>query len=158
MEYDTLYNLVNQFAREIVRTIPPDHVTEYEWLLQNINCVSTPDYQQRYRSYWAMNVARLSPSFYSAYFNALDTALTQGPTLSKVVDILYEASTNLKGIKSLQFSFATKLLHMTTPQLPIYSSEVTAFFFFNYLRGRLNSGSPNSWLSTTSSLESMHVS
>ena len=63
-------------------------LTEYEWLLQNVGHVGTPSYQKKYRRYWAMNVAQLSSSFYSAYFNALDTASTQKPTLSKVVHIM----------------------------------------------------------------------
>ena len=132
-----MYNLIDQFAKEIVSTIPPEHVTEYDWLLQNVGHVSTPGYQQKYRSYWALNVARLNPSFYRAYFNALGTAPTQKPTLSNVVHILYNASTNRSGRKSLQFSFATKLLHMANPQLPLYSSEVTAFFFFELPAGEI---------------------
>ncbi len=132
-----MYNLVNQFAKAIVSKIRPDHVTEYERLLQNVDHVNTPGYQKRYRAYWAMNVARLSPSFYSVYFNALDTAPTQKPSLDTFVHILYDASTNHRRTKSLQFSFATKLLHMTNPQLPLYSSEVTAFFFFQSPTGEV---------------------
>jgi hypothetical protein len=130
--------LVNQFAKEIVTTIRPGHVTEYDWLLQNLDHVSTAGYQQKYRAYWAMNVARMNPSFYKAYFNALETAPRKKPTLSTVVHILYDASTNRSGRKSLQFSFATKLLHMTNPQLPLYSSEVTAFFFYELPAVKVN--------------------
>jgi hypothetical protein len=69
-----------------------------------------------------MNAARLSSSFYTAYFDTLEAAPTQKPTLLTVVHRLYDASTNNSGTKSLQFSFATKLLHMTNPKLPLYSS------------------------------------
>jgi hypothetical protein len=48
-----MYNLVNQFAKEIVNTIRirPDHVTVYEWLLQNVEQVIKADYQKKYRNY-----------------------------------------------------------------------------------------------------------
>jgi hypothetical protein len=125
-----MYNLVNQFAKEIVDTISCDHVPKYEWLLQNLGQVSTPNYQERYRTYWAMRVARLRTPFYSTYFSALESARREKPTLNKVVHILSDASVSDRGARSLQFSFATKLLHMTNPRLPLYSSEVSSFFFF----------------------------
>jgi len=125
-----MYELINQFAQTVVGTIPPEHVTNYEWLLQNAGQASTPNYQERYRRYWAMNRARLSPAFYAAYFGAMSAAMTQTPTLATLALNLHAASANSKGRHSLQFSFATKLLHMTNQQLPIYSSEVAAFYLF----------------------------
>jgi hypothetical protein len=125
-----MYALINQSAKTVVGTIPSVHVTEYEWLLQNLGKVSTPDYQNRYRLYWGMGAALLSSTFYTAYFAALNAAVSNAPTLSSVAQTLHAASTNSKGRRSLQFSFATKLLHMTNQQLPIYSSEVAAFYFF----------------------------
>jgi hypothetical protein len=43
---------------------------------------------------------------------------------------LHAASARQNGQKSLQFSFATKLLHMTNQHSPIYDSQVTSFYFF----------------------------
>jgi hypothetical protein len=77
-----------------------------------------------------MNAARLSPSFYVAYFGALKAATMQNTTLGSLAHTLHAASTNSKGRQSLQFSFATKLLHITNPHLPIYDSQVAAFYFF----------------------------
>lgn len=125
-----MYDLINQFAQTVVSAIPPDHVTEYEWLLQNVDRVTMPDYQERYRRYWAMGVARLNAAFYATYFNELSLAMRQAPSLQVLSQTLHVASTNSKGRQSLQFSFATKLLHMTNQQLPIYASEVAAFYFF----------------------------
>jgi hypothetical protein len=45
-----MYDLINQFAQTVVGTIPPEHVTDYEWLLHNVGQASTPDYQRRYRA------------------------------------------------------------------------------------------------------------
>jgi hypothetical protein len=125
-----MYDLINRFAQTVVGTIPREHVTDYEWLLQNVGKASTPDYQKGYRRFWAMNAAQLSPAFYAAYFGTLAAAVSQPPTLSSVAQTLHAASSRQNGQKSLQFSFATKLLHITNPHLPIYDSQVAAFYFF----------------------------
>jgi len=104
-----MYSQINQFAEPVVGSIPPNHVADYEWLLQNATQVTTPEYQKRYRLYWAMNVAQLSPTFYTAYFGALVAATKQGMTLSDASHTLYDASARRDGRQSLQFSFATKL-------------------------------------------------
>jgi kynurenine formamidase len=80
-----MYNLVNQFAKEIIGTIKSDHVTEYEWLLQNVEQASKINYRKRYRNYWAINAARLSSSFDTVYFDTLAAAPTEKPTLSAIV-------------------------------------------------------------------------
>jgi hypothetical protein len=121
-----MYSLINQLAQTLVGTIPPDH----ESLLNDVAQANIPQYQTRYRDYWVMNAARLSSTFYGAYFSALRTATGQTPTLSSLLDTLHAASTRSDGKQSLQVSFATKLLHMKNLKLPIYSSEVTAFYFF----------------------------
>jgi len=125
-----MYSLINQFAQTVVATIEPDHVTDYEWLIRNVGQGTAPDYQKRYRRFWAMNAAQLSPAFYTAYFGALNAALNHPPTLSSVAQTLHDASARQNGQKSLQFSFATKLLHMTNTHSPIYDSQVAAFYFF----------------------------
>jgi hypothetical protein len=114
-----MYDLINQFAQTVVSTIPLEHVTDYEWLLQNVGQASTLDYQKRYRRFWGMNAAQLSPAFYATYFNALVAARSRPPTLNSVAQTLHEVSARQNGQKSLQFSFATKLLHMTNQHFPI---------------------------------------
>jgi len=125
-----MYDLINQFAQTVVGSISLDHVTDYEWLVQNVGQATTPDYQKRYRRFWAMNVAQLSPAFYTTYFGTLSAAASHVPTLTSVTQTLHDASARQNGQKSLQFSFATKLLHMTNQHSPIYDSQVAAFYFF----------------------------
>jgi hypothetical protein len=132
-----MYSLINQYAGTILGTIARNHVTEYDWLLQNIAQVNEQDYQRRYRAYWAMNAAQLSPDFYTAYFAALDEARDRALTLDVLSRRLYDASARRDGSRSLQFSFATKLLHMANPHLPIYDSKVAGFFFFRAAPGDL---------------------
>jgi hypothetical protein len=125
-----MYCLINQYAETILGTILPAHVRDYDWLTQNIDDVRTSDYQRRYRSFWAMNPARLSPDFYATYFTALDEARSQAPTLETLSRKLSDASARRDGTTSFQFSFATKLLHMANPRLPIYDSKIVRFYFF----------------------------
>jgi hypothetical protein len=125
-----VYRLINEYAETVIGTIPRRDVTEYDWLLQNVGEGDGPAYQQRYRAFWRMNVARLSPDFHTAYFSALSAARRQAPTLAVLCHQLYDASARGNGTRSLQFSFLTKLLHTTNPRLPIYDSKVAAFYFF----------------------------
>ena len=91
-----MYNLMNQYAQTVVGTIPPDHVKDYEWLIQNVGDASQQNYQDKYRQYWRMDVAQLSPSFYAAYFGALNSARTNTPTLSFVAQTLHAPSARKK--------------------------------------------------------------
>jgi hypothetical protein len=61
-----------------------------------------------------------------------------GVTLSDVTHILYDSSARRDGRQSLQFSFATKLLHMTNPVLPIFDSQIAGFYFFQETGTGLN--------------------
>jgi hypothetical protein len=77
-----------------------------------------------------MNAAQLSPGFYSAYFRILEKGMRETLDLKDVVQSLYESSARRNGARSIQFSFATKVVHMTNPHLPIYDSRVAKFYFF----------------------------
>lgn len=125
-----MYTLINQYAHTLVSRIPQAHVTEYDWLRANLGSAHTPAYQKRYRTYWRMNAARLSPTFCTFYFQQLQAAISNPPTLSTLCNRLYKQPTHQNGKQSLQFSFATKLLHMVDPNQPIYDSLVAAFYFF----------------------------
>lgn len=149
-----MYDLINQFARTVVSTISPEHVTDYEWLLQNAGRAGMPDFQKRYRRFWAMNAPRLSPAFHTTYFTTLTAALSRPPTLSSVAETLHAASARRNGQKSLQFSFATKLLHMTNQHSPIYDSQVAAFYFF--LEPERNPKDPNDIQRRISELVTFH--
>lgn len=125
-----MYRLINQYAGAIVASIPSAHVQDYDWLLQNIAAVGTPEYQSKYRTFGAMNAAQLSPDFYTVYFAVLDEAAIHAPSLDSLSGTIHSASTRRNGGKSLQFSFATKLLHMINPHSPIYDSKVAKFYFY----------------------------
>ncbi|MBN1507203.1 MAG: hypothetical protein JW955_10180 [Sedimentisphaerales bacterium] len=46
-----------------------------------------------------------------------------------------ETSDNQRGGQSLEFSFATKLVHMVSPSSPIYDANVRAFYLFPDVKG-----------------------
>jgi hypothetical protein len=125
-----MYDLINGHIQAILGTIPQSHVTEYDWLIQNLGQCATPQYQGRYKNYWRLNVARLSANYCNVYFQALQTAQLNPPTVGNLAQQLYNTPTHGNGRQSLQFSFATKLLHMVNPNAPIYDSLVAAFYFF----------------------------
>ena len=63
-----MYNLINTHIQAMLGTIPKSHVTEYDYLIQNVNQCMTPDYQIRHRKYWRLNAARLSANYCNVYF------------------------------------------------------------------------------------------
>jgi len=124
-----MYSVISTFRQAIIGSIPSHDVTEYDWLRQNIGQATTAGYQQRYKYFWGMNVAQLSSGFYATYFEFLKPAPTT-PTLADLCQVLYDSSVRRNGTRTLQFSFATKLLHTLNPHLPIYDSLVARFFLF----------------------------
>src|SRR5271157_3549239 len=127
-----MYDLINHHIQIILQSIPQNDVADYDWLIQNLQQVSTPDYQAKYRSYWGMNGAGLGPAYRAVYFQELQSALTNPPALGSLAAKLYQTPTSSKG-QSLQRVFATKLLHTADRQIPIYDSNVAAFYFFQPL-------------------------
>jgi hypothetical protein len=125
-----MYRLIERFNQQVIAAIPPNDIIEYEWLLLSVQQANTPAYQRRYRNFWVMNQAQLSSSFWQAYFAQLSGAITQPPTLSSLCQTLAPLSMRRNGAQTLQFSFATKLLHTARPQFPIHDMRVAAFYFF----------------------------
>jgi hypothetical protein len=114
-------------AEYLVGKINPEHFDRYLGLLSGVP-TSTGDaaYRREYRSYWAMNAARLGPGFYEVYFSEL--ARDEVRPLDELLLELRAAIEDEGGRPSLQFSFSTKLLHMRDPHLPIYDAQVSAFY------------------------------
>jgi hypothetical protein len=133
-----MYELINEFSENVLNSIPPKFVEQYEWLLEHIGQARTVDYQRRYRSFWAMNRPVSNPAFYDAYFEALSAPAGQAGTLGEIVRALYLIPPHPDGPRTLQFSFATKLMHTRSPHLPVYDSQIAAFYFFEAPSGSGN--------------------
>ena len=128
-----MYDLINQHAEQIVGATEVDLIKSYEWLCQN---PTHDEYQTKFRNFWAMGGAHLNARFYPVYFDLLNSERTKQPSedfeklLADIARKLYDASEDSNGRKSIQFSFATKLVHTLDPHLPVYDSNVAEFFFF----------------------------
>ncbi len=84
-------------------------------------------FQSEYQKYWKMNAARLDGAFYAAYFDLLEKSKENNDlNVERIVETLYRAHRQ----KGLQFSFASKLVHMIKPHKPIYDSFVASFYFY----------------------------
>lgn len=124
------YDNINENIGHIIQSIKPIHVTEYDWLVQNINQVAEADYQKRYKNYWRLNGAGLSQNYCHAYFQHLQTGIdNNAPHLNILAHELYQIPINTNR-KALQFAFCTKLCHMLNRELPIYDSRIRLFYNF----------------------------
>jgi hypothetical protein len=125
-----MYKLINQFSKQVVDNIGSQYVEDYNLLIQHTGQANEDDYQTRYRRFWAMNRPVSNPAFYTAYFEALNAPADIVGTLEQLILALYAIPTHRDRNQSLQFSFATKLMHMRDIHRPVYDSQVSAFYFF----------------------------
>jgi len=126
------YEEINDDINHILHAIGHGHVTEYDWLIQNIRQVAEAEYQRKYKNFWRLNGAGLSQPYCHAYFQHLQTGLDNNPPhLILLAKKLYQIPINTKNIKALEFSFCTKLCHMLNHELPIYDSKIILFYDFN---------------------------
>lgn len=135
-----MYNLINTHVNQILQFIEDNdssHVSEYDWLVQNITSVSTTEYRRRYNRYWGINAARLSENFRHVYFQRLEEGLKSLPQINDLVQQLYQIPTRADGLQSLQFSFCSKLCHMLNHQIPMYDAMLRDFYFFTVPKGNL---------------------
>lgn len=78
-------------------------------------------FQFVFRSYYRLDNAGLGDDLKEYYFKLLGN---KQDNLGKILSELYEIPTTRK-IKTIQFSFATKLLHIINENNPIFDSEVS---------------------------------
>lgn len=124
------YEEINDNIEQILQSISPIHIINYEWLVQNIHRVATADYQRRYKNFWRLNGAGLSQNYCLVYFQHLQAGLNNNiPQLNTLVNQLYQIPIR-QNRQALQFSFCTKLCHMLNRQLPIYDSNIRDFYNF----------------------------
>jgi hypothetical protein len=130
-----MYQLINQHVDPLLTSLAANnHVRDYCWLLDRLhqaNVAVDAEYQRRYKAFWAMNVARLSREFIAAYFAFLEAHKRDNPppSVNDTAAYLHGFPTGANGRQTLQFSFASKLVHMITPTLPVYDRRVEHFYF-----------------------------
>ena len=87
---------------------------------QNKPISGNEEFKKTYKSFYVMSSAGLSQQHFDKYFELLDRRVNN---LETILNELYKIKT-LKQLNSLQFSFATKLLHTLDNNLPIYDNQV----------------------------------
>ena len=87
---------------------------------QNEPISGNEEFKETYKSFYVMRTAGLSQAHFDKYFELLDR---REKNLETILNELYEIKT-LKNQNSMQFSFATKLLHTLDNNLPIYDNQV----------------------------------
>ncbi len=93
-----------------------------EPMTEGVEIFHSDEYRKKYKRYWAMDVARLPEEFINEYFKILSESYNKNSQPSDIAEQLSKLSNNY------QFSFATKLVHMSNTSLPIYDSRISAFF------------------------------
>ena len=86
-------------------------------------CVSAP-FQREYKIFYRLNIAGLSDEQKQKYFELMSSRVNR---LEVILDELYRIPTR-KNTHSIQFSFATKLLHTLDVNQSIYDSNVGEMF------------------------------
>ena len=93
------------------------------------------EYQNIYRKYWQLNAARLSDHYCNHYFQTMENnRYNKHIDIEEVLKAMYEVPSNSKGQKTIQFSFATKLIHTIDNTRPIYDSLVGDFYFLPQIK------------------------
>lgn len=130
-----MYTIISQNIDRILSNVDEDlDVGIYLTLLnkfRNVNVAVDTEFQDKYCRYWRLFGAGLSQNFRSIYFEIMEGLRGKpDPRTEEVSRLLYEVPSNRLGKKTLQFSFASKLLHTIDPHRPIYDSMVATFYRF----------------------------
>ncbi len=131
-----MYNIINQNIDRILGSVDEGlDIRTYLTLMgrfRNVNVVENTEFQAKYCKYWRLYGAGLSQSFRASYFELMEGIRGRPiPNIGEVTSILYEVPSNKNGRKTIQFSFASKLLHTLDPHQPIYDSMVATFYRFS---------------------------
>jgi hypothetical protein len=122
MENKILEEILNK-QKEILARIDPESISVYLFLKKEYkkgNIISNHLFQFVFRSYYRLDNAGLGDKIKNEYFKLL---AEKESSLEKILLRLYKIK-NERGLNTVQFSFATKLLHTLDNSLPIYDTEV----------------------------------
>jgi hypothetical protein len=127
-----LYSLINKYADIVINHIGVRHVQDYDWLAEKVflwDLSKSQEFKKRYSSFWRLAGAGLDENFkkeYFIYFEKNKSNRNLDPV--EVTDFFYKIPRNNKGAQTVQFSFATKMVHMLNSEMPIYDKMVRNFY------------------------------
>lgn len=140
-----MYKIINDNISLVINGINRNRDIEpyltLQALFQNGSISDNSNYKTTYRKYWQLNAARLSDNYCEHYFRVLEKYRNrEDKSIEGIVKELYEVPSNAKDKKTLQFSFATKLLHTIDNTRPIYDSLIADFYFLPPIKPNWNYG------------------
>lgn len=109
-----------------------ESIRVYEWLEAHKEKPENSVFQFVFRSYYRIDNAGLTSDWKVRYFEFLSQ---RERSLKTILEGLYHIPTEKK-VKSLQFSFATKLLHTLDTSQPIYDSRVAELLGLPVKKGK----------------------
>jgi hypothetical protein len=102
----------------------------------NKSISANKEFREKYKSFYVMRAAGLTDEHFDKYFELLDK---KESILKTILEALYVIKTR-KNLHSLQFSFATKLLHTLDNNQPIFDQYIRKTLGlrqpYNYLDGK----------------------
>ena len=133
--YKIINDNISSINNAINRSRDIDPYMTLQTIFQNGSILNNGNFKTIYRKYWQLNAARLSDTFCDHYFQVLEKNRNkEDRNIKEVVEDLYRVSSNAKNKKTLQFAFATKLLHTIDNTLPVYDSLVADFYFLPQIK------------------------
>ena len=127
---DQIIKEIDEKQDDILSNLKLESIAVYSFLKNEYakgNILNNLVFQFVFRSYYRLDNAGLSNEIKSRFFQLLaQKQINLGTILSE----LYEIPT-LKGKNTIQFSFATKLLHTIDNNNPIFASEVAVLTKIN---------------------------
>lgn len=119
-----IINKIIEKQEQIFTNIKPESISVYLFIKNEYkkgNAINNTLFQFVFRSYYRLDNAGLGDDIKDHYFKLLSKKQNN---LDLILSELYEIPT-LRKLKTIQFSFATKLLHTINENNPIFDSEVS---------------------------------
>lgn len=121
----TITKNVSKNQDQILSNLDYESVVVYRFLKSEYdkgNILNNPFFQFVFRSFYRMDGAGLSNRMKEHYFQLLEN---KERNLEIILSELYDIK-NIKKQNTIQFSFATKLVHTIDNDMPIYSTEIAS--------------------------------
>ncbi len=125
---------INENKIDIIQNIDYESVEVFKFLKNEFNNSDVGEnfvFQFVYRSYYRLDLAGLTKEFKIEYFKIMqELRNADNIDILEIIERLYNFE-NLRGLKSIQFSFATKIANTIDQSIPIYDSQVCKVFNFS---------------------------
>ena len=110
-------------------------VMQYKHLLGQLSVVDViadGHFRRECEAFWRITAGHVGEEWREHFFRILDECKRNRNTdVAAITMSLASVPRNKSGSRALDFSFASKLVHMIDPTAPIYDALIAAFYFFD---------------------------